>query len=84
MIKDIHDVEKVVSAFLRTKFETEHVHVLRVSYEKDVWTAEGGFIAEDCPLAIFTVKVDREENILSQSIACAIPASKKGAEHAYG
>ncbi len=84
MIKDIHDVEKVVSAFLSSKFETEHVHVLRVAYEKDVWTAEGGFVAKDCPLAIFTVKVDREENILSQSITCAIPPSGKEAEHAYG
>ncbi len=84
MITDIHDVERVVSAFLHGKFETEHVHVLRVNYEKDIWTAEGGFIAKSCPLAIFTVKVDREENILSQNVACAIPASNKEAEHAYG
>ncbi len=84
MIKDIHDVEKVVSAFIRSRFETEHVHVLRVEYDKDVWTAQGGFIAKDCPLAIFTVKVGKEENILSQSIACAIPRTSKPAEHAYG
>lgn len=83
MITNIHDVEKVVSEFLRSRFSIEHVHVLQVEYDKDVWTAEGGFVAKDCPLAVFTVKVDREGNVLSQRVVCAISPVGKTAEHAY-
>ncbi len=84
MIKDISDVERVVTNFLRTKFHVDHIHVLQVEYENNVWTAEGGFVGKDCPLAVFTVKVDREENILSNKVACAIPSPGKQAERAYG
>ena len=77
-------MEKVVSAFLRSRFIIEHVHVLQVEYDKDVWTAEGGFIAKDCPLAVFTVKVDREGNVLSQRVVCAISPAGKVAERTYG
>ncbi len=83
LIKDIHDVENLVSTFLRGKFSIDHIHVLQVDYDNDVWTAEGGFVAKDCPLAIFTVKVDREGNILSQRIACAVAPTAKQ-ERAYG
>ncbi len=83
LIKDIHDLEKVVSSFVHGKFDTKHVHVLHVDYDKEIWTAEGGFVAKDCPLAIFTIKVDREGNILSQRIACAIPATSTAAEKTY-
>ena len=83
MIKDVHDVERVVSSFVRSLYNVEHVHVLQVDYENDVWTAEGGFITKDCPLAMFKVKVNREERILSQRIVCAIPPTSKVAERAY-
>lgn len=84
MITSIHDVEKVVSEFLRGRFNIEHVHVLQVEYDKDVWTAEGGFVAKDCPLAVFTVKVDREGNVLSQRVVCTISPPGKLAERTYG
>ncbi len=64
-VKEIHDVDKIVSAFPRGKFDIDFVHVLEVDYENDVWTAEGGFVAKDCPPATFTAKVDREGNISS-------------------
>ena len=83
MIKDVHDVERVVISFLKSKFHVEHIHVLQVEYEDNVWAAEGGFVGKDCPLAIFTVKVDRDENILSNKVACAIPPVNKTADQAY-
>ncbi len=83
LIKDIHDVERVVVSFLKSKFHVDHIHILQVDYENNVWTAEGGFVGKDCPLAIFTVKVDRDENVLSNKVACAIPPPGKTAEKAY-
>ena len=83
MIKDVEGVERVVTKFLRGKFHVEHIHVLQTDYENGVWAAEGGFVGKDCPLAIFTVKVDKEENILSSKVACAIPLVPKSAEKAY-
>lgn len=77
MIKSVQDVEKLVSDFLRTRFTAERIHILQVEYEKDVWTAEGGFVTKDCPMAIFTVKVDRDENILSNKVVCPIPNQTK-------
>ncbi len=72
MIKDIREVEKLASDFLRDRFVAERVHVLQVEYDKDVWTAEGGFITKECPMAIFTVKVDRDGNVLSNKVVCAL------------
>ncbi len=83
MIADIHDVERVVSTFVRSLYNVDHVHVLQVDYENDVWTAQGGFITKDCPLAMFAVKVDRQERILSQRIVCAIPPGSNEAKKAY-
>ncbi len=83
LIEDIHDVEQVVSAFVRSIYNVDHVHVLQVDYENDVWTAQGGFITKDCPLAMFAVKVDRQERIPSQRIVCAIPPKRKEAEKTY-
>jgi len=73
LIKNISDVETVVADFVRQRFSINHVHVLQVDYDQGVWTAEGGFVAKDCPLALFTIKVDREGNVLSNRIACAMP-----------
>jgi len=73
LIKDINDVETIVEGFVRQRFTVNHVHVLQVDYDQGVWTAEGGFVAKDCPLALFTIKVDKEGNILSNRIACAMP-----------
>jgi hypothetical protein len=78
LIEDIHDVERIVSAFVGRLYNVDHVHVLQVDYENDVWTAQGGFITKDCPLATFAIKVDRQEHILSQRIVCAIPPREKG------
>lgn len=65
MIKDISDVETLVADFVRERFGVIHVHVLQIDYDQGVWTAEGGFVAKDCPLAVLTVKVDKEGDVLA-------------------
>lgn len=72
MIKNVSDVERVVTDFVKKKFSVNQVHVAQVDFKDGLWVARGGFVTPECPLAMFFVKVDPQENILAYKTMCVM------------